>query len=334
MVASTPMAAVCDIMDRMDRTLLIDIGPGIGLNLTGDQGEMLGDILDKCLVTQDRTSNANIMDFVFSRKPDGTDQGDHPRHDGHDDQCSYQYGLRLFEQRKHYGPRVLAQAGRDQGDHPRHDGHDDQCSYQYGLRLFEQSPWQRHHADDGQQHGHPCVQEPPRQEPGQRLRAARCGQDQRRYSLQRDDVRYGPPGRCRGVHGLRRYHPRRHRVAGRRLLGHPGHQRLRGKAREQGLSVGAQLNGPALPEEGRLHQSGGLGLPERKQLHRAQGAGGGQQQVCLPEVFECRQGHYLRPVPDVLEQRDDDVEQRLHLQGQFGQKDHVHHEHHLYHAGV
>mmetsp|Transcript_105273 Transcript_105273/g.336786 ORF Transcript_105273/g.336786 Transcript_105273/m.336786 type:complete len:416 (+) Transcript_105273:1384-2631(+) len=72
MVASTPMAAVCDIMDRMDRALLIDIGPGIGLNLTGDQGEMLGDILDKCLVTQDRTSNANIMDLVFSRKPDGT----------------------------------------------------------------------------------------------------------------------------------------------------------------------------------------------------------------------------------------------------------------------
>jgi len=64
-----PLAGVCLTMADLSRPMLLDIAPAIGMNMSGDQGVILADMVHNCIATKDMSLNANIMDIVFTRDP-------------------------------------------------------------------------------------------------------------------------------------------------------------------------------------------------------------------------------------------------------------------------
>lgn len=67
---NVPLAGMCLIMDDLSVDLLKDISPAIGMNLTGDQGDMLLDIIDKCFVPADLTLNPALVDILTVKDND------------------------------------------------------------------------------------------------------------------------------------------------------------------------------------------------------------------------------------------------------------------------
>lgn len=64
---TSPLSGVCLIMADIDSQLLDSIGPAIGLNISGDEGVMLYDMVDSCIATKNESLNANFMDLIFTR---------------------------------------------------------------------------------------------------------------------------------------------------------------------------------------------------------------------------------------------------------------------------
>jgi len=65
-LVGVPMSGMCLIMDDMSPELITNIGPALGLNLTGDEGEQLLDIVSNCLVPKDIRIDTKLNKFVWS----------------------------------------------------------------------------------------------------------------------------------------------------------------------------------------------------------------------------------------------------------------------------
>jgi hypothetical protein len=64
-VAAVPFSSMCLVMDDIDSQMLKDIGPGLGLNTSGDDMEMIADMIDTCFSRVTNKSNKSLMDIVF-----------------------------------------------------------------------------------------------------------------------------------------------------------------------------------------------------------------------------------------------------------------------------
>lgn len=64
-VAAVPFSSFCLVMDDIDSQLLQDIGPGLGLDTTGPDMVMIGDMVDTCFSRITPPSNKSLMDIVF-----------------------------------------------------------------------------------------------------------------------------------------------------------------------------------------------------------------------------------------------------------------------------
>lgn len=64
-LVGVPLSGMCLIMDDMSAELITNIGPALGLNLTGDEGEQLLDIVSNCLVPKDPNLNAALLDLIY-----------------------------------------------------------------------------------------------------------------------------------------------------------------------------------------------------------------------------------------------------------------------------
>lgn len=62
-----PLSGLCLVMADMNGQVMTDISDGIGMNTTGDQGEILVNVIDSCLTPSDPNLNANMLDLMFSR---------------------------------------------------------------------------------------------------------------------------------------------------------------------------------------------------------------------------------------------------------------------------
>jgi len=67
MAVSVPLAGICMTMAPINKQTLTDIAPAIGMNMSGDNGVILSGIVDQCISTTNTSSNANLMDIVFTR---------------------------------------------------------------------------------------------------------------------------------------------------------------------------------------------------------------------------------------------------------------------------
>lgn len=67
---NVPLSSVCLIMDDLSADMLINIGPGLGLNLTGDGGTMIKDMIDQCFVPAEGV-NAKLLDIMFTTNSTG-----------------------------------------------------------------------------------------------------------------------------------------------------------------------------------------------------------------------------------------------------------------------
>eukprot|EP00406_Dinophysis_acuminata_P010886 CAMPEP_0179226042 /NCGR_PEP_ID=MMETSP0797-20121207/8611_1 /TAXON_ID=47934 /ORGANISM="Dinophysis acuminata, Strain DAEP01" /LENGTH=826 /DNA_ID=CAMNT_0020933061 /DNA_START=96 /DNA_END=2576 /DNA_ORIENTATION=- len=63
-VVSVPMSGLCLIMDGMDNQTLHDIAPALDLNIEGDSGAMVADIIDQCLVPATASATASLLDII------------------------------------------------------------------------------------------------------------------------------------------------------------------------------------------------------------------------------------------------------------------------------
>jgi len=67
-VATVAMSSVCLLLDDFNQQTLRDIAPVVGLNLTGDQGIMIKDIVEQCFGQSGIANNSNLADIVFTRE--------------------------------------------------------------------------------------------------------------------------------------------------------------------------------------------------------------------------------------------------------------------------
>lgn len=72
MLISVPFSSVCIIMDDLSRDLLNDMAGSLGMDLKGDDGVMMTDIVVECFNPADENANPNLLDLIFTRN----DQGD------------------------------------------------------------------------------------------------------------------------------------------------------------------------------------------------------------------------------------------------------------------
>lgn len=64
---TVPVSAICLIADDLNRQMLLDIQPAIGMNFSGDQGTMLLDIVDNCINPSDPSYNPSLLDLIYER---------------------------------------------------------------------------------------------------------------------------------------------------------------------------------------------------------------------------------------------------------------------------
>lgn len=65
LAVSIPFAGFCLLLDELNGDLLDDVSLGTGLNISGDNGDIMKGMIDNCIAPVDRSSNANIMDLIF-----------------------------------------------------------------------------------------------------------------------------------------------------------------------------------------------------------------------------------------------------------------------------
>jgi len=70
MLLCVPMSTMCLIMDDLSQELLNDIGGSLDMDLSGDQGVMMTDIVVQCFNPADENANPNLLDLVFTRNAD------------------------------------------------------------------------------------------------------------------------------------------------------------------------------------------------------------------------------------------------------------------------
>jgi hypothetical protein len=67
LLIAVPISGVCLILTDIDREMLNGIGDAISMNMSGDEGVMLGDMVERCFNPADVTAPANLMDILFER---------------------------------------------------------------------------------------------------------------------------------------------------------------------------------------------------------------------------------------------------------------------------
>jgi hypothetical protein len=68
LVTASLLSGTCLLLEDANSGVVQDIGPALGLNMTGDTGLMLGDIVDSCLnPSSDNASQAYLADLLFVR---------------------------------------------------------------------------------------------------------------------------------------------------------------------------------------------------------------------------------------------------------------------------
>mmetsp|Transcript_86123 Transcript_86123/g.184484 ORF Transcript_86123/g.184484 Transcript_86123/m.184484 type:complete len:866 (+) Transcript_86123:181-2778(+) len=65
-VIVVPTSGICLIMDDMDSAMLESMAPALGLNMTGDDGVMMADMVDTCFNPVDPYGPTNMMDIFFT----------------------------------------------------------------------------------------------------------------------------------------------------------------------------------------------------------------------------------------------------------------------------
>eukprot|EP00933_Yihiella_yeosuensis_P020652 TRINITY_DN16509_c0_g2_i1.p1 TRINITY_DN16509_c0_g2~~TRINITY_DN16509_c0_g2_i1.p1 ORF type:complete len:898 (+),score=144.46 TRINITY_DN16509_c0_g2_i1:216-2696(+) len=63
---SIPFSGICLIMNDVNSQMLTDIGPSIGLNLTGTAGPMVNDIIDQCFRPVNPNANPLLLDIIYT----------------------------------------------------------------------------------------------------------------------------------------------------------------------------------------------------------------------------------------------------------------------------
>jgi len=66
-VISVPMASMCMIMDDVNGKMLDDISGALSMNLSGDSGVMMKDMIDQCFRNPDKSANPFLLDIIFTR---------------------------------------------------------------------------------------------------------------------------------------------------------------------------------------------------------------------------------------------------------------------------
>jgi len=67
-----PLASSCLILDDVDGAMLGEIAPAMELNLTGDNGVMIVNMVDTCFNPPDPYGPSNMLDLLFTRNENGT----------------------------------------------------------------------------------------------------------------------------------------------------------------------------------------------------------------------------------------------------------------------
>lgn len=67
MMAGVPLSGVCLILADVDRPMLKDISGAIDMDMTGDEGIILGDMVEKCFNPADPNTPASLLDILFER---------------------------------------------------------------------------------------------------------------------------------------------------------------------------------------------------------------------------------------------------------------------------
>lgn len=69
LLVTVPVSGLCLVLDEMDRPLLEGIAGSLGLQLTGDEGGMLLDIAEQCILAPTgTTANPNMFDILYTRE--------------------------------------------------------------------------------------------------------------------------------------------------------------------------------------------------------------------------------------------------------------------------
>eukprot|EP00442_Polarella_glacialis_P017320 CAMPEP_0115166962 /NCGR_PEP_ID=MMETSP0227-20121206/74397_1 /TAXON_ID=89957 /ORGANISM="Polarella glacialis, Strain CCMP 1383" /LENGTH=887 /DNA_ID=CAMNT_0002579519 /DNA_START=83 /DNA_END=2746 /DNA_ORIENTATION=+ len=61
---SVPLSSICLILDDVDSQMLYDIGPAVGLNLTGPDGKMITTMIDQCFRNPDPKANPVLLNLI------------------------------------------------------------------------------------------------------------------------------------------------------------------------------------------------------------------------------------------------------------------------------
>merc|ERR1719498_884483 len=64
---TVPVSSVCLIADDVNGQMLDDISGVLSLNISGDQGIMTKDMVDKCFNNPNKTENPYLLDIIFTR---------------------------------------------------------------------------------------------------------------------------------------------------------------------------------------------------------------------------------------------------------------------------
>jgi len=67
LAVTIPLSGVCLILEHLDSNLVTQVAPSIGLNATGDSGEIIMNATDQCFQSSIMT-NKSLLDVIFARE--------------------------------------------------------------------------------------------------------------------------------------------------------------------------------------------------------------------------------------------------------------------------